>query len=162
MPAEAADVVADAARGIDATFRVIYDIDGRRVVVTQRPPDRRIDVVGVDGSEDSTITVDGRSHACTRPPGDAWACEELGASPAVGPIDAAVIDAFVAELDGDFAVEARDVAGVEARCVVTSPTPGALCVAPSGALLLVERPAGSIRATSYTTEVPDDAFALPA
>jgi hypothetical protein len=37
-----------------------------------------------------------------------------------------------------------------------------LCLSPEGAVVLVEVPSGSIRATTYSTVIPNDAFTLPA
>ena len=91
------DVLADAAGAVDETYRVVYELDGRVVTVTQRPPDRRVDVVNDDGSADATISVDGTAYACTDPPGDEeWRCEVLGDPTA----DGAFGDADVTELAG--------------------------------------------------------------
>lgn len=179
LPDDVADLLADAAAAVDRTYRVVYDLDGRRVVVTQRPPDRRVDVMAADGTVDATISVDGRVHACTDPAGEeGWRCERLGDAPVGAGFDAdAVADLVEALAVGadryDFTVEAEEVTGTSARCLVTrlradaaaDPSlgrDGRLCIADTGALLLVERPAGIVRATEYTTEVADDAFAVPA
>jgi hypothetical protein len=37
-----------------------------------------------------------------------------------------------------------------------------MCLAPDGAVVLVEVPSGTITATAYTTTIPNDAFTLPA
>lgn len=175
LPEEVADVVALAAQGTEGTFRVEYETADQTVTITQRPPDRRIDGVNTDGTLDSTITVDGRTHACSDPPAEdeGWRCDTLGEPPPPGVFDAAAVDELVRQLRAstdtyDVAVDDDEVAGVDVRCLVTTPregaessTPARLCVADTGAILLVERPAGTLRAVSYTTDVPDDAFALP-
>jgi hypothetical protein len=162
LPDEVAEVVALAAASIDATYRVTYEVEGRTITVTQRPPDRRVDTAHPDGSEDSTVTVDGRTHACSRPPDGDWTCEDLGDADDAGRFDAAAVDDFVAAVEGeDLEVTERELLGVDARCLRTAPTPATLCVAPTGAILLVERPAGTVRATAYTTDVAGDAFVLP-
>jgi hypothetical protein len=159
-------VLADAAAGIDGTFSVTYAVEEGTVTVTQRPPDRRVETTAGDGTVDVVVTVDGRTTACTDPPGDAEVrCDELGEAPPAGVFDADAVaeltDALAADTGFDLAVEERDVAGTSARCVVTDPPAATLCVADTGAILLVERPAGTVRATAYTTEVPEDAFDLP-
>ena len=53
-------------------------------------------------------------------------------------------------------------AGTPARCVVVPDPASSLCIADSGAIVLAERPAGTVRATAHTTDIPDDAFDLPA
>jgi hypothetical protein len=166
LPGDVADVLAAAAAGVDGTFRVTYELEGGTVVVTQRPPDRRIETASDDGSVDVLLTAGGRAHACTDPPGpDGWTCEDLGSPPDEGVFDAADVEAFSDALAGgpgvELAVEARDVAGTPTRCIVSSPTPATLCVAESGAILPVERPSGTLRAAAHTTDIPADAFDLP-
>lgn len=183
LPDDVADVLADAAAAVDATYRVVYELAGAdgarsRVTVTQRPPDLRVDVEADDGTLDATIDVDGRSHQCVRPPDGEWACEELGRPPEAAGFDDAAVDELAAALasavgDYDIAVDERDVADVQTRCIVTRlradasgdaalGDDGALCVADTGAILLVERPTGTLRALEYGTEVDDAAFDLPA
>lgn len=172
---EVADLLADAAAGIDGTYRITYALEDRTVVVTQRPPDRRIDTTTADGGTDAVITVDGTTHACSDPPGEpeTWSCEELGRPPADGAFDPAdvdeLVDALVTSADRfALSVDERVVAGTDARCLVATPTdpPGgassSLCIAPTGAILLVERPAGTLRATAHESDVDDGAFVLPA
>lgn len=166
------DLLADAARA-DGTYRVAYDLEGQQLVVTQRPPDRRIDTVAEDGTVDAVVTVAGTTHACTRPANAEWRCEELGRAPDEGvftPDAVAELAGALASSAGDYdlSIEERTVAGAVARCLVAQPsTPaagaeGTFCIADSGAVLLVERPAGTIRATEYASEVEADAFELPA
>ena len=161
------DVLADAAAAVDATFSVTYAVESGTVTVTQRPPDRRVETTSDDGTVDVVVTIDGTTSACTDPPGDEPVrCDELGRAPAEGVFDADAVaeltDALAADTGYELAVEDREVAGVAARCVVTDPPDATLCVADTGAILLVERSVGTVRATAYTTDVPDDAFTLPA
>lgn len=160
---DVADVLADAARG-DGTYRVVYEVDGRRVTVTQRGDDRRVDTEAEDGTVDVALSVDGTTHACTKPPEGEWRCEELGSTPPAGVFDDDAVDALADDLAtaDEIGVEDQEVAGTAARCITSSPPPARLCVAETGAILLVERPAGTLRATEHTAEVADDAFALPA
>jgi hypothetical protein len=170
LDGDVADVLATAARAADATYTVTYDVDGGTVVVTQRPPDRRIEVTSADGGVDATITTGGRTVACSDPPGDPpVACEDIGQARPGGAFDEDAVAAFTAALTEDsdgFTIrsEERTVAGVAARCVVATEDAdeSVLCVADTGAVLLVERPAGSLRATSYSNEVGDGAIDLPA
>lgn len=173
------DVLAAAAGVVDSTHRVTYEIDGQVVVVTQRPPDRRVDVRSADGTVDATFSVGGRAIACTDPAGDEpWRCDDLGRPAADSGFDPAAVSELASTLASsavayEFTVEERELVGTAARCLVTSLRPGAtadpslgdtgtLCIADTGAILLVERPAGTLRATSYSADVPDDAFEVPA
>jgi hypothetical protein len=180
LPGEVVDVLATAAAAVDATYRVAYELEDRTVTVVQRPPDRRVDVVADDGTADATISVEGTAYACTDPPGDAdpWRCEVLGDPAAEGVFGDDDVTGLAEALaagaeDYEFTTETREVAGTEATCVVTRLLPGAdadaslghegvLCVADTGAVLLAERPSGTLRASVYGTDVADDAFELPA
>jgi hypothetical protein len=180
------DFMALAASAPDAVFRVTYeavDESGEpvTVTVTQDPPDSRIDVATGDGGSVSTITTGGERYQCTTGPGDtAPRCTTAGPAPGAsagtgGQIftaDAlrALTDALLDRRDDyDFSVEDRPIAGVEARCLVTQLRPGrdggeegTLCVSPEGAQLLIAVPRGRMSAISYTTDIPTDAFELPA
>jgi hypothetical protein len=109
-----------------------------------------------------------------------WDCGDLGvAPPANGQVFnpttvQSAIDRFHSRAgDYDFRVEDRQIAGVAARCLLTTRKPGhdqdpslgasaTLCLSPEGAVVLVAVPSGSITATAYSTTIPDDAFNLPA
>lgn len=186
LPGPVADLLADAARGVDGTYRVGYDVADpaggavQHVTLTQRPPHRRLDVARDDGSADTTLTEGETSYQCTKPAGGTWSCELLsqGAVPPSGLFDdeavAGLTDALAAgAADYVFTVEDRDLLGVTARCLVTrravdAPddpalgTEATLCLSPEGARLLTEVPSGTLRATAYTTDLPEDAFELPA
>jgi len=173
-----------AASGANATYRETIettDTTGKplQVTTTHRPPDTRVDTFSADGTVDSTIVVGGRSYQCTMA-ANHWDCGELGASQ---PTNTQVfnpsavqnaIDGFRQRVnDFDFRVEDRPMAGIRARCLITTRKPGreqdsslggtaTLCLSPEGAVLLVEVPSGSITATAYSTTIPGDAFTLPA
>lgn len=184
LPAAVGDFLADAAASIDATYRVAYELaDGeggtREVIVTQRPPDRRVDIANADGTLDATITTGGETHQCTRPPDEReWICETLGDPPEVAGFDEAAVTQLSESLarasdDYDLEIEERTVAGTPVRCLVTRlradaaadpqlGTDGALCLAAStGAVVLVERPVGTLRAVEYRDDVAPDAFDVP-
>lgn len=181
---DVAEVLALAAAEVDGTFRVAYELDDPdsdgllRVAITQRPPDRRLDVVRPDGTADATIAADDASYQCSRADG-AWRCELLTEAPGEGGLfeEGAMqrlVDSLIAASSSyEFSTERRRLVGVEAHCLVTrlradapdDPTLGAegtLCVSAEGARLLSEVPSGSLRATEYDTEIPDEAFRLPA
>ena len=166
---DVAELLADAAAAIDATYSVTYAVEGGTVVVTQRPPDRRVETTSSDGTVDVVLTVDGSTRACTDPPGDDEdvRCDDLGRSPATGVFDADSVASFTSALVGsadtfELRVTDEPLAGTDARCLVTEPPSARLCIADTGAVLLVEREAGTLRATAYTTDVADDAFEPPA
>ncbi|MEY2459051.1 MAG: hypothetical protein QOG30_881 [Acidimicrobiaceae bacterium] len=172
------------ASGANATYRETIetaDSAGKpvQVTTTQRPPDTRVDVFHADGTIDSTIAVGGRSYQCTMA-ASRWDCGELGASPSSGAqvFDTKAVQNAIATFrqrvnEYDFRVEDRPMVGVTARCLVTTRKPGreqdpslgasaTLCVSPEGAVMLVDVPAGSTKATAYSTTIPSDAFTLPA
>ena len=183
LPDEVADVLALAASAVDATYHVAYDLaaDGstpaRRVAVTQRGADRRIDVVTGD-TTDATILVDGSTYQCRQAEGS-WSCATVvDAAPPTGAFDPAAVaqatEALTAATDTyDFAVEHRTLLGLDATCLVTTRKDGApvdptagesgtLCLSAEGAVLLAERTTERLEAVEYGTDVADDAFALPA
>jgi hypothetical protein len=179
------DFLGLAASAVDATYVVTYATAGtgstpaQEVLVAQRPPDRRVDIVSADGEAQRTITVEGVTHACARPAGDDWVCQETDTDDAaVGIFDDEAIADFTAALrvavdDYDFTVGRRPVAGTEATCLVTrlkdgrTPTErlgrvGTLCLSPEGVVLLAAEPGRQLEASSYRTAVDDDTFELPA
>ncbi|MGH9243399.1 MAG: hypothetical protein ACRD29_03590 [Acidimicrobiales bacterium] len=166
----------------DATFQVTYEIDdqtgARRVVVSQNPPDHRLDVVLPDGTVDATIRLDDDAYQCRQERSD-WQCGRVEVpTPEAAIFDAIELANRADELaagtdDYDFAVEGRTLLGVEARCLVTTLKPGhdtdpsrgdegTLCLSPAGVVLLVDNVGTRQEATAYTTDVPDGAFDLPA
>jgi hypothetical protein len=181
---DVADFFALTAQGPHAAYRSTLsttDTGGKPVqlTTTQRPPDLRIDTFHSDGTIDSTITVGGQSYQCTMA-ANHWDCGALGLSPSSTPgvfsptVVQAAIDTFKQRAaDYDFRVESRPIAGVTARCLITTlksghasdstlGASGTLCLSPEGAIVLIETPAGTVTATEYTTTIPADAFNLPA
>jgi hypothetical protein len=173
-----------AASAATATYRVTIDTTDSKgqplqVTTTQQPPNIRFDVFHADGTVDSTLTLGPTRYQCTMA-ANHWDCGELGAAAPGGAqvFDPAVvqraIDAFRQRVsDYDFRVEDRSLVGITARCLVTTRKPGheqdpslgasaTMCLAPDGAVVLVEVPSGTITATAYTTTIPNDAFTLPA
>jgi hypothetical protein len=183
LPEEVRDFLVLAVGSVDATYRVTYEVDEgsgvRDVTVAQAPPDHRLDVVNGDGSADTTIRLDDEVHQCRREqPDDPWECGRVDVvPPALGAFDEEALAEWAATLadradDYDFSVETRRLVGVDASCLLTTlkagraadpglGESGTLCVSPEGVVLLVDSAGSRQEATSYTTEVSDDAFALP-
>lgn len=184
LPNDVAEFFALAAKGTQATYRVSLDstdANGAKlqVTTTQRPPDVRVDTFHADGTIDATFSVRGQRSECTRA-NDKWQCGDLG--PASSSSDdvfgasavSLAIDRFRQRAtDYDFHVEHRTIANVDATCLVTTRKPGhdqdpslgasaTLCLSDDGAILRAETAAGTLSASSYTTDIPGDAFALPA
>ena len=186
LPKDVADFFASATAPPSAAYRVSYDVADQQgkssqVTLTQMPPKRRVDVFHADGTIDSTIASGGRSYQCTKT-GATWQCGDLGTDPsrelANGVLDTDALRAAADRLreraaDFDFRIETRTIAGASARCLVTTRKPeaasdpslgasGTLCLSAEGALLLGETPTGRFEAKEYTTDIPADAFDLPA
>lgn len=178
---EVADFLALAARGAAATYQVTYPgpRPGTELVIANRPPDRRIDVV--DGGEvrEVRLVLAGEAFSCARPAGseDFAPCERVDAiADPLGRFGDGAIDKLTEALRAgatDFAleIETRAIAGVEATCLVTRILAGhetpelgegsSLCVSPEGALLLVDQDDERLEATDYGTEVADGTFERP-
>ena len=181
LPAEVADVLARAARAPAATFSAVFAVDGVEgsVVVHQRPPRRRVDVVDGSGrTVSSFVTGDRPDEAaavrCERVASGehaGWRCEEAGvdgaagAVPTIGAFDPRAVDRTVEALRSSAApvvVERRTVAGVAARCVTAGPD-DRFCVSPAGVPVLVQRGDGgaTLRATTYRDAVDDEDLRRP-
>jgi hypothetical protein len=177
---EVAGVLALAARGAGATFQITYGgTEGAELVVSQDPPNRRVDALTAGLIVESQVVRDGVSYTCDLPtggqPGDDLDCHRTqGAVPAQGAFTEAALRAFTDELAGaldevDLTVETRTVAEVEATCLISAPKAGTpldaaapsvdtICLSESGAQLLVDVGGERVVADSYATEVPEGTF----
>lgn len=176
------DFLALAAGAVGATYQVTYrstqgdeQVD---VILSQRPPDRRVDVVRGD-TTDTRLVLDGASYQCQRA-SDKWTCAAAsdGGAELAPVFDEDAIASTTQALDDakddyDFRVETRSLLGVDATCLVTELRPGhaeegtlgrdaTLCLSPEGAALLVQRPTDEVTATAYRADLPTDTFELPA
>jgi hypothetical protein len=176
-------ILADAAGAVDETYTVVYRIGGAgvgRSVVVQDPPHRRIELEVATGDLTVTrlfIANDDGTFACTRAT-DRWQCQRNADAPAglgplaLGDVQEATQDLLDAKEDYTFTVERQQIAGVEARCLVTALKPGrqpdqrgeraVLCISPEGVPLRVEASTGALTATSYRRSAAAEAFRLPA
>ena len=178
LPEDAAELIGDAAGAVGRTFTVTYDTGGGgRATLTQAPPRRRFEITLPDGTTRATLVNDQGSFACERRAGP-WTCLPSREPEAdVGPFAATDLERTIGSLSTAQAtfvlrVEPRQVAGVEARCLVTDrkasaaddPALGArgvLCVAPSGAALVLDQPGQALTAVSYRDGADEAAFSLP-
>ena len=171
LPPPVGDVLATAARAPSATFSAVYSgggIDGS-VVVHQRPPQRRVDVVDARGRTVSAFVIDGDEALRCERERRAWRCSEDdddgAAPPSLGAFDPALLDRTVSALAASeiaVTVERVRIAGTAASCVVSGPD-DRFCVSPSGVPLLVQRADGTLalRATTYRRSVADDDLRRP-
>jgi hypothetical protein len=166
-----------AAVGVAATFTVTYaGADGTRTTLTQRPPQRRVDVVAADTTESVLRLRDG-TYACKQDTGRGWECnrrtdpEAGGADPDLGVFAPTNLDETVESLAAArssyrFSVVDRGLAGTKATCLVTTPIAGGdadeLCIAPTGAILHIRTKQRSLDATRYRPTANPAAFRLPA
>lgn len=180
LPEDVAGVLALAARGTTATYRVTYPgTGGAAIVVSQEPPNTRFDVVAGDVVVESQVVRGGVSYRCTAPsggaPGDPLDCSRRDAAidaPGVFTDEAlaAFAEALAASTDRfDLSVEQRTIADTPATCLVTAPKAGTpidgsgpgvdtLCLSPEGAQLLTDSGGERVVADTYTTEVPEGTF----
>jgi hypothetical protein len=171
---EVADFLGLLSRGDTATYTVRYPAaDGTELVVRNRPPDRRVDVE-VDGEVvEVRQVVGGEAFSCT-PTDDDWSCtrtDALADPPGLfssGAL-ARLSDALAERLeDYTFDVEPREVAGSDARCLVTRLRPGreaaelgydgTICASSEGVVVLVDQAGERVEALDYDSEVDADAF----
>ena len=177
---EVADVLALAAQGMSATYRITYPgTEGAAVVVSQEPPNHRVDIVVGDVVVESRVLRDGVSYRCRAGTparaGEALDCRRAAAAvQAPGSFTEEALDDFTAALAGsvdrfDITVEERTIADTPATCLVTAPTAGSaidgtgpnvdtLCLSPEGAPLLTDADGERVVADTYTVEVPDGTF----
>ena len=180
LPGEVVDVLELAARGAEGTFQVTYaGEEGASLVVSQAPPNRRIDIVAGTVVTESRVFRDGVGYRCRPPedaPGGPLECTRAqGALQSPGAFSDEALDTFSAELadsraDLDLSVETRTIAGAEATCLVAIPEAGptdgtgpgveTICLSPEGAQLLLDAAGERLVAEGYTTDVPDGTFAI--
>jgi hypothetical protein len=181
LPPEVADVFALAAQGDEATFQVTYaGDDGARIVVSQAPPDRRIDVVQGELVLSSRVLRDGVGYRCETDTSEgaeagALSCERGAGSLAdVGGFTDEALRTFVAQVGASkdqlsITVDTREIADARATCVTTTPKAGTpldgtgpgtdvLCLSAEGAQLLVDHAGERLVADRYSTTVPDGTF----
>jgi hypothetical protein len=180
LPDDVVDVLVLAARGTTATFQITYQgTGGARLIVSQDPPNRRVDVVAGTTVVESRVFRDGVGYRCAPPegaPDEPVDCARTeGALPSPGGFTDEALDAFAEDLaaslpDLDLTVEDRDLAGVTATCLVAAPVAGptdgtgsgveTLCLSPEGGQLLVDAAGERVVAEAYTTDVPEGTFDL--
>lgn len=179
LPEGVADVIGDAAGAVGRSFTVTYDTgDGGQATLTQAPPRRRFDVRLPDGTTRTTLLNENGSFGCERRAG-AWTClPSREPPPDVGPFAATDLERTIGSLSSsqasfDLRVDRRQVAGVEARCLVTERKAaaagdpalgerGVLCIAPSGAVLSIDQPDQALSAVAYEERADPAGFSLPA
>lgn len=177
---EVADVLALAVEGTTATFQVTYDGSaGAQVVISQAPPDRRVDVLAAGLVVESQVVRDGVAYSCELPegagPGDALECTRTsGAVRTPGAFTDEAVTRFTDELlasadDFDLTVEERTIADLDATCLVAAPKAGTLlgdapsgvdtiCLAEDGAPLLIDSGGDRLVASAHSGEVPEGTF----
>lgn len=180
LEADVGDFLGLLARGRLATYEVTYPgiEEGDEIVVRNRPPDRRVDVV-VDGEvTESRLVVDGSSYRCVpEDVGQALSCERTDAFvEPPGIFTDRSLAALVESLrerrdDFSFAVERTPVAGVEGTCLVTRIRSGrarsglgdggSICASTEGAILRIDQAGEVLEASDYRADVDPDAFILP-
>jgi hypothetical protein len=178
---EVADVFALAARADSATFQVTYAGDGGAgLVVSQDPPDRRIDVVQGEVVVSSRVLHDGVAYRCEAEtaegakPGDLTCERAAGALEAVGTFTQDALQDFIDQVEASkdelsITVDERTIADTDVTCVTTTPKAGTeldgtgpgtdvLCLSDEGAQLLVDHAGERLVADSYSTTVPKGTF----
>jgi hypothetical protein len=184
---EVIEVLELAAIGATSTFRLTFRGDGgSTIVVSQAPPDRRVDIVIGKEVVESRVLRDGVGYACTipttdtsapsqrRPPAELTCERQAGDVRTEGVFSTEALEDFTANLaaskdDVDVTVETRKLAGTQATCLVSAPKagtpltgtePGAetICLSSEGAQLLVDAGGQKVTATEYDSRVPKGAF----
>lgn len=176
LAGEVTDVLLLAARGVDGTFQVTYaGEEGTSIVISQRPPDRRVDVVAGTKVVSSQVVRGGVAYRCEPPeddPSGPLACRRTaGSVDAPGAFTEEALDAFTEALTSDdleLRVEERTIAEATATCLVADPGRGptdgtgpgveTICLSAAGAQLLVDTAGERLVAEAYTTDVPEGTF----
>jgi hypothetical protein len=175
VPGDVQRFLGRAAAGVSRSFTVAYrGAGGTTTTLTQRPPDRRVDVVD-SGTTESLLRLGTGTFACRRAQAGPWTCAKqasaAGPDPDLGVFSAARISDTVSALAAErgaytFTVVSRTVAGAEASCLVTQPAKGGradeLCIARSGAILRVHTAQRTLDAVRYADHVDAKALKLPA
>jgi hypothetical protein len=180
LPADVAAFLGQLGGAVTATYQVTYPAtDGTgSVVISQDPPNRRVDLTDGRDLVESHITRDGTSYRCVPiEKKGALTCERTGSGDDIG-------GAFTPEAlastsrqlrasasDYDLAIERRTIAKAKVTCLVATRKPerpaadagidGTICVSVEGVVLAVIRGDEEIEATGYSLEVPDGTFELP-
>lgn len=169
LPEPVQTFLGQAASAVASAFTVTYEADGVRTTLAQRPPERRIDVMK-DGQTESLLRLRDGTFAC-----NAQGCKREDAAPGIDP-DLGVfapgrlkqtVDALgAARAAFRFEVVDKQVAGITADCLVTTPEAGGeadeLCIAPTGVILRIRSAAQKLEAVSYSATVDAAAFKAPA
>lgn len=166
LPDDVVDVLELAARGVDGTYQVTYPgEEGASIVISQAPPDRRIDVLAGERIVESRVFRDGVGYRCTPPsddPGGSLDCHRSEAAlDAPGAFTDEALQAFAEGLadagrDEALKVEPRTIADTHATCLVAGDE--TICLSDEGAQLLVDANGDRLEASSYTTDLPDGTF----
>lgn len=175
---EVADFLGLLARGDTATYRVRFPgpVDGSELVIANRPPDRRVEVLSAGEVTEIRLLTGGQAFECT-PEESGFACRRTDAlveppgvfrDDAVERLGQALADR--AE-DYTFDVEDRIVAEAPATCLVTRlragresaerGASGTICASAEGAVLLVDQSGERLEALEYGTDVDAGAFVRP-
>jgi hypothetical protein len=175
LDGEVADLLALAASATGATFRVSYPgEDGGELVVSQRPPHRRIDTVEAGVVIESRIVRGAVGYLCLPVEDEELVCtREAGAIRAPGIFTADALEQLTVALGTateayELRVEERTLVGTTAHCLVAELQAGAeapargdlgtLCLSPEGAQLLVDTSGERLEASDYSTDVPSGVF----
>ncbi len=179
LPEEVADLIGDAAGAVGQTFTVTYETgEGGRATLAQAPPRRRFDLSLPGGATRATLVNEDGSFACEQRAGT-WTClPSKDPPPDVGSFAATDLERTISSLSAsratfDVRIERRQVAGVDARCLVTERKAsaaadpalgerGVLCIAPSGAVVVLDQPGQALAALAYRDDADEATFALPA
>ena len=166
LPDDVVDVLELAARGADGTFQVTYPgDDGTSIVISQDPPDRRIDVVIGDRVVESRVVRGGIGYRCAPaqddPDGSLDCTRSETGLEGPGAFTEEALRSFADDLaasreDVDLRVESRTIAETDATCLVAGDE--TICVSDEGAQLLVDVGDDRLSASGYTTDVPDGTF----
>jgi hypothetical protein len=163
------------------SFSATYRAGADRIVVHQRPPRRRVDVLA-GGVAREAVVSDGRGEVrCERPAGGGWSCgrvpggEAGGGAGGFGAFSPELVARTVEALEeaaGSFTLEVieRRIAGVDASCLRSVPVvedagigPAWLCVTADGVPVLLDRGDGSpeLRAVAYRRGASAEDVARP-